>query len=59
MNTEDKGKYVSRALFATLQAQKDKLYKDIKVIVSGTIEGNLLFHQWKNVLRIRINFLVP
>lgn len=45
--TLSKGKYVSRAVFAKMQAEKQRLYHDIKLMVSGGAEGGVIWKKWR------------
>lgn len=42
-----KGKYVSRAAFAKMQAEKQRLYNDIKLMTIGGAEGGVVWNKWR------------
>lgn len=42
-----RGKYVTRAAFAKMQAEKQRLEKDIKLIVRGGAEGLEIWSKWR------------
>jgi hypothetical protein len=42
-----RGKYVSRAAFAKMQAEKQRLQNDIRVIVHGGAEGLKVWAKWR------------
>lgn len=41
-----RGKYVSRAAFAKMQAEKQRLIEDIRLMVSGSAEGGVTWSKW-------------
>lgn len=50
MSKEDKGKYVSRAAFAKMQGERDRLKKDLYVIVMGDMfQAIEVRAKWKKV----------
>lgn len=44
---ELRGKYVTRAAFAKMQAEKQQLEKDIKLMVMGGAEGGVIWNKWR------------
>lgn len=42
-----RGKYVSRAAFAKMQAEKQRLMEDIRLMVSGTFQGMGIWEKWQ------------
>lgn len=42
-----KGKYVSRSVFAKMQAEKQRLYNDIRLIVNGGLIGGNVLNKWR------------
>ena len=42
-----KGKCVSRAAFAKMQAEKQRLMEDIRLMVSGSAEGGVTWNKWR------------
>lgn len=42
-----RGKYVSRAVFAKMQAEKQRLTEDIRLMVSGSAEGGVTWNKWR------------
>lgn len=53
---EMRGKYVSRAAFVKLQAEKKRLENEIKLMVSGTAEGGVVWTKWKKHYKIEASF---
>lgn len=46
-----RGKYVSRAAFAKMQAEKQRLMEDIRLMVSGSAEGGTIWNKWRRHFR--------
>jgi len=42
-----KGKYVTRAAFAKMQAEKQRLFADIKLMTMGGAEGGVVWTKWR------------
>lgn len=42
-----RGKYVTRAAFVKLQAEKKRLLADIKLMALGSAEGGVTWSKWK------------
>ena len=55
-----KGKYVTRAAFAKLQGEKQRLEKDIKLMVKGESEGVKAWAKWRKHYKFwdDINYLL-
>jgi hypothetical protein len=51
-----RGKYVSRAAFAKMQAEKQRLYEDIRLIVSGGAVGGVTWSKWRKHFKIQNEF---
>jgi hypothetical protein len=43
----EKGKYVSRAVYAKLQAENKRLMKDIELMAMGGAEGGVTWQKWR------------
>ena len=44
---ELRGKYVTRAAFAKMQGEKQRLYADIKIMITGGAEGGIVWQKWR------------
>jgi hypothetical protein len=51
-----KGKYVTRAAFAKMQAEKQRLYNDIKLMATGGAEGGIVWSKWRKHFKIQNEF---
>lgn len=53
---EFKGKYVTRAAFAKMQAEKQRLFNDIRLMAMGGAEGGTIWYKWRKYFKIRNDF---
>ena len=51
-----KGKYVSRAAFAKMQAEKQRLYNDIRLMSIGGAEGGVVWSKWRKHFKFQNEF---
>jgi len=47
-----RGKYVTRAAFVKMQAEKNRLLKDIKLMACGSAEGGATWSKWKKHFKV-------
>lgn len=48
-----RGKYVSRASFAKMQAEKQRLFNDIRLMATGGAEGGIVWSKWRKYFKIQ------
>ena len=51
-----RGKYVTRAAFAKMQAEKQRLEADIKLMCSGSAEGGVVWQKWRKHFKTNEEF---
>lgn len=48
-----RGTYVSRAAFAKLQGEKNRLMEDIRLMAEGGVTGGLVWQKWRKHFKVQ------